>query len=114
MRLHARQPDGSTLRQHLEAGAQASGRTDERLLRRPPALLSRLWEAFCSIAAQRGAGMAPAPIALADVEAWQRLARVTLLPWEVDTLLACDRAQLAVSAEITAAAAEKRTPRPRR
>ena len=100
MRLHARQSDGTTLRQHLEAGALATGRADPRLGRRPPALLVRLWEAFCAIAGQRQVGMSACPIALAEVEAWQRMARVSLLPWEVDTLLACDRAQLVISAEM--------------
>lgn len=99
MQLSARQPDGATLRQHLQAAAAASGRADPRLLHQPPAAARALWDAFVELNAGRPVGMAAGAIALGEIEAWQRLHRVRLTPWEVSTLLAMDRATLAEGAD---------------
>ena len=97
MRLGQRQPDGCTLREHLQAGAAATGRADPTLALDLPACVAALWQAFCELV--RPVGMAAGAIPSVEIEAWQRLARVTLTPWEVDTLRAMDRAALAVLAE---------------
>ena len=97
MRLGQRQPDGASVRDHLQAGSAATGRVHPMLTLTLPACLAGLWQAFCEMA--RPVGMAPGPIPAAEIEAWQRLSRVTLTPWEVDTLRAMDRAALAVLKE---------------
>ena len=56
MRLALRQPDGSTLRDHLQAAAHATGRPDEQLLDRVPAEGSALWHAFVELSAARPVG----------------------------------------------------------
>jgi hypothetical protein len=99
MRLTKRQADGATVREHLQAAAAATGKADPSLSRSLPRALVWLWQAFCELSAARPVGMAAGAIPGTEIEAWQRLARVTLLPWEVDTLRAMDRAALAVMNE---------------
>jgi len=102
MRLSARQPDGSTLRQHLQAAA-ASGMVPDPMLRsRPPREAAPLWETFVALNSARHAGMQPGPILPSEIVAWQQLTGVRLSPWEAETLLDMDRAALAASADATA------------
>lgn len=99
MNLSHREPDGATLRQHLQAAAKATGHTDPRLLHTVPQGCSALWSAFAELNACRPLGMgAVGAIPLGEVEAWQRLHGVQLSPWEVDTLTAMDRAAIGVMA----------------
>lgn len=104
MRLHKRQPDGSTTLQHLQAAAVATGRVDAALLRQVPRAGAALWDAFCEIASGRQSGMGPQPVPSTEIESWQRLSGVQLSPWEVDTLRMMDRAAVAVLAEKAVAA----------
>lgn len=101
MRLSAREPDGSTLRQHLQQAAQAAGRVDPQLLRRVPRWAGPLWAAFGELAGSRPQGMSGSgAIPYAEIEAWQRLHGVRLTAWEVDTIVAMDHATLGVAAEM--------------
>lgn len=99
MRLAARQPDGSTLRDHLLAAAAAGVTADPLLQRRAPPAGAVLWEAFVTLNGARHAGMTPGPILPSEVLAWQQLIGVRLTAWEADTLLAMDRAALAEAAK---------------
>lgn len=54
-----------------------------------------IWEVFLRLAACRRSGFGPSPLCLADVEAFCRLAGITLTPWELETLLTIDAAALA-------------------
>lgn len=98
MQLMRRQPDGATLRQHLQRAAELTGQPDPRLQRRVPPAGAALWETFCELAAARPAGMGPGAVPMAELQAWQQLHGVRLTPWEVGTLLAMDRAALAAMA----------------
>lgn len=99
MNLAHREPDGATLREHLQAAAKATGDTDPRLLRTVPAGCGALWGAFAELNGSRPLGMgAVGAIPLSEVEAWQRLNGVRLSPWEVETIIAMDRASVSVMA----------------
>jgi hypothetical protein len=67
---------------------------DEDLVAPPPPFATDLWLAFAELSASRPSGMAPAGIPPTELVAWQTLNRVRLTPWEVETLLAMDRAAL--------------------
>lgn len=100
MQLGARQKDGSTLRQHLQAAAAMSGVADPLLeVPRVPVAARALWATFLTLSAVRRSGMGPHPLTLTDIEAWCRLADVRLTPWELDTLIALDAASLRAAAE---------------
>lgn len=99
MRLHKRLQDGTTLAQHLQAAAVATGSPDERLQAAPPAAGAALWVTFCELSSARPAGMGAQAVPWSEIDCWQRLHRVQLSPWEADTLHAMDRAALAVMNE---------------
>lgn len=100
MQLGARQPDGSTLREHLQSGAAQTGRADPRLLAEVPPAGSVLWQAFIELASARPSTMGGAgAIPPSELLAWQTLQGLRLSHWEVETLLAMDRAALAAMAE---------------
>lgn len=82
------------MRTHLHRLAQSTGKVDERLEKRLPRGAESVWRAFLQLSGQRQSGMATNPIALTEIEAWCRLQRVTLTPWELDTLLEMDAAAL--------------------
>lgn len=97
MRLSHPQPDGASLRVHLQRAAQATGRPDPLLLQRPPAAATQVWHAFCDLSGRRQPGGA---IALVEIEAWQRLHAAPLTGWEVDCITAMDSAAMATAAEL--------------
>lgn len=99
MQLAARQPDGSSLRQHLQAAANAGARPDPRLSSTVPEWGQALWNAFIALDASRPAGLSRGAIPPSELLAWQQLMGVTLTPWESETLLAMDRAAMAAAAE---------------
>lgn len=99
MQLAARQPDGATLREHLAAVAAQGARADVRLTLKPPPALRALWECFLALHACRPVGMAAGAIPPSEIDAWQRLHGVQLTAWEVETLMAADRAALAAQAD---------------
>lgn len=103
MRLSARQPDGATLREHLQAAAASGMRPDPLLLHRPPPACANVWDAFAMLHAARPVGMAPGAITPSEIVAWQQLVGVTLNPWEVETLMAMDRAAMAAMVPASAA-----------
>ena len=101
MQLAQRQQDGSTLREHLEAAAAASGRPDP-LLQVPavPRGCHGLLSAFNDLSASRPQGMGGAcGIPPSEVQAWQQLRGLRLTGWELDTLALMDRAVLAAQAQ---------------
>jgi hypothetical protein len=96
MRLDAAQGDGTPLRVHLHRLRSATGRIDPLLaqsMRPPPPAVAPLWDVLVRICSTRVPG---APVTCIEIEAWQRLHGVRLTPWEVDTVLACDRATRAL------------------
>ncbi|GCL61489.1 phage tail assembly chaperone [Pseudaquabacterium pictum] len=97
MRLSHPQPDGATLRVHLQRAAKSAGRADPLLLRRAPAAGRQVWATFCELSALRPPG---GPIPLGEVEAWQRLHGVRLTGWEVECITAMDAAARAVAEEL--------------
>ncbi len=64
----------------------------------PPAVRD-LWHTYMQLAASRRTGMGMSPLALTDIEAWQRLNGVRLTPWELDTLIDLDAAAMAALAK---------------
>ena len=100
MRLAQRQPDGSSLREHLLAAQAASGRADEQLAETVPPECAALWGAFVDLSSARPQGLGGAgAMPPSELLAWQHLHGVALTSWEIDTLAAMDRAALAVAAE---------------
>ena len=89
MQLSVPQGDGAPLRVHLQRAA-AAGVRDPLLLASKQALpraLEALWSAFLALrSACKG------PVSHAEICAWQQLNGVRLSPWEVETVLCCDRA----------------------
>ena len=98
MRLALRQPDGNTLRDHLQAAAIATGQVDPLLTEQVPRAGAALWDAFVELAGARPTGMGSAgAVPPSEVAAWQQLHGLQLSPWELDTLSGMDRASLAVA-----------------
>lgn len=88
MQLSVTQGDGAPLRAHLQRAA-AAGTRDARLVSSQQALprtLQPLWDAFLAL---RSA--AKGPVSHSEICAWQQLNGVRLTPWEVETVLCCDR-----------------------
>lgn len=96
MQLSTAQGDGASLRTHLQRLRANTGRVDPLLAAAAqplPSAIAPLWEAFVALSATRGAAFeGVAPITCLEIEAWCRLHAVRLSPWEVETLLAVDRA----------------------
>lgn len=100
MELSARQGDGASLRTHLQRACINTGRADPLLDEQSIAPCVRaVWDAYLNLSATRRTGMGLAPLALTDIDAWQRLTGVRLTPWELDTLIQLDAACLAVLAK---------------
>ena len=60
-----------------------------------PDVVAPVWEWFAEISARRGAGaFGPAPIAWAELEAWERRNAMRLKPHEVEWIFALDRLAL--------------------
>ena len=90
MRLSVPQGDGAPLRLHLQRAAAACIERDPMLiasLQPLPPTVEALWGAFLALrSASKG------PVTHGELCAWQHLNSVRLTPWEVETLLCCDRA----------------------
>lgn len=99
MELSERQHDGSTLREHLNAVAARGGALDPRLTGKPPAECSDLWSVFVTLSMTRRSGFSAQPLTMTDIDAWCRINRVSLTPWELGTLLAVDSASVSRAAE---------------
>jgi hypothetical protein len=97
MQLIRRQADGQPLRAHLLAAAAAGSAPDARLRHQPPAAATALWHAWLQLASSRPASMGdPLAVPLSEIDAWQRLNGIDMNPWELDTIIAMDRAAVAV------------------
>jgi hypothetical protein len=92
MKLAARFPDGATLRDHL----LAANARDPLLTIQCPRECRALWSAYLDIANGR-AGAESIP--MSEIAAWQSLRDTQLSAWELDTLLAMDRAVVAAAAQ---------------
>lgn len=96
MTLAQVQPDGATLRDHLEAARRMRGAPPGMLVELTavpcPAPLRYLWQAFLELSDARGsAGFGPAPLSWQEIEAWSRLKRRPLSAWQVDVFKRLDR-----------------------
>ena len=97
MQLIRRQPDGQPLRAHLLAAVAAGAAPDARLTHQPPPVATALWHAWLQLASSRPPGMGdPVAVPLSEIDAWQRLNGIEFNPWELDTVIAMDRAAVAV------------------
>lgn len=90
--LSAVQKDGSTLRAQYESHWRQSGEMPDQLIYEPcPEELKYLWELYQKIAGGRdGGGFGIAPLTWLNIEAWSRLSRVSLLPFEVEAITQLD------------------------
>ena len=83
--------------------------TMPQMLRDAPSLpkgLGQLWGYFGELNASRQIGMSgPQRITFLDIDAWQRVCRVILAPWELKALRKADDAFLADYAERNRSAA---------
>lgn len=97
------------LRWHL---AHPGGEDDPRQPEVPWAGM-RAWSIFLALNKGRGAGMSgPAPLASAEIEAYARLRREPLRPFELDMLTALDAAWMEAAREADRAAAPAERPAP--
>jgi hypothetical protein len=58
--------------------------------------VAHLWHSFLELHQARGGnGFGPNALSFSEIEAWQRLTGRCLTPWELNVMLALDRAYLA-------------------
>jgi hypothetical protein len=100
VRLGRRGADGATLRDHLLAAERAGIDTGELTPPPIPPGGEQILDIYGQLRRSAGSnGMAPNPVTLHDVQAWQALYGVTLEPAEIDWLFDIDVAVLAAMAE---------------
>lgn len=58
-----------------------------------------LWNHYCRLSNSRQGGMGPQPITYTEIEAYTRMHRVTLKPWQVDAIKHLDGLQLRAEAK---------------
>lgn len=96
--LSARQEDGATLREHLEAVAARSGKLPSQLANsaKLPDGCAPLWRIFLHLHGRRGSsGFGPSPISYSEIDAYQRVTRQELAAWEINAIIAADDAYFA-------------------
>ena len=96
--LSALQDDGATLRDHLEMYQARSGRMHPKMAAAPalPAGCDLLWADFLDLHGTRQfREHGPAPITFVDLDAWQRVNRVSLPAWQINAIRRADAAYLA-------------------
>lgn len=95
-KLRRKQPDGETLRTHLQAVWRASGRRPPELdVPELPRAARQVWSLFCELDATRGGnGFGVDAISEARLLSWQQLHRVRLSPWEIEQIQMLDRLSL--------------------
>lgn len=84
---------GATARAHLEAAARMGSAAAKAELAKDttPGPLGYLWSLFLELHGRRGIGaLGPSPITWPDLDAWTRLTRRVLAPWEFDVLARLD------------------------
>ena len=92
-KLSARQDDGSTLREHMEAFSERAGRPHPMIADGPelPEGCADLWRAFLALHVRRGSnGFGPSRITFLDLDAYQRVTRRRLASWEVEAIMQAD------------------------
>jgi hypothetical protein len=100
-----RQPDGASLREHLESAWRQKNFAPEAMpqkLRLPdiPAAVAHLWDWFCELSGARtGSSGGPNPIQFSEIEAWARLTGRALAPRDVQAIALLDQAFFAELAE---------------
>jgi hypothetical protein len=88
IQLSMRQPDGATLREHLQSAWRQTGERPELL--EPvdcPDEMLYLWDRFLEVSKRRtsnGFGLNPVPYA--DIAAWATMNRVRITPFELEVL----------------------------
>lgn len=98
--LAERLPDGTTRRDNLVAAARATGEVHSELLEALPPGGEMLWQAFIELSRSRTPGLTGAGnIPQSEIVAWQRNQRLSLLPWEIETIGAMDAAVQSASAD---------------
>jgi hypothetical protein len=85
----ARREGGHSIASHYEAVAKVKG------LKKPmaPPLapeVRHLWQTFLELHRTRPTGFGPSPISFFEIDAWQRLKRWPLDPWEVEAIRKLD------------------------
>lgn len=100
-KLSQKKPDGSTLREHLQAVERSTGRRPPELeVPALPQACAGLWPIFLELHNRRAqGGFGPAALDEARLLHWQQLHATRLSPWEIETLFALDNAWLASEAE---------------
>lgn len=90
------------MREHLAAYEKQTGSIHPSLIDAPtlPPGCSTLWSDFVHLHRRRGSdGMGPSMITDMQIEAFERVQRVTLQPWQIEAIIAADDAFFEVSGE---------------
>ena len=95
-RLSDDQPNGGTLREHLQVAEDQTGETIAELHPDPPPReLTYLWTIFAELHSGRGNnGFGPLPLSYSEIDAWSRLTAQPLRPWEVAAIKRIDTAYI--------------------
>ena len=99
--LNQRKPDGSTLREHLQAVERSTKRRPPELdVPALPQACAGVWQIFLELHSRRAqGGFGPAALDEARLLNWQQLHAARLSPWEIECIFALDNAWLASTAE---------------
>ena len=100
--LNARQKDGATLRQHLQAVFSQTGKMPDQLANAPdmPEALAHVWIYFLELNRSRGNnGFSELHITFSEIDSWCRLYGISLEPWELSIIAALDNAYLTEQAK---------------
>jgi hypothetical protein len=92
-RLLARQPDGETLRTHLEAAAARGNARAIAAIEGPecPEAARHVWGWFQHLSSRRGSnGFGLNALTYLEVDAWARLRGIRPEPWELEALFLLD------------------------
>jgi hypothetical protein len=79
---------------HYAAVARATGKPVQQAPTLAPEMRPLWWTFIALHRARSGGGMGENPIQFTEIEAWCRLSRVALEPWEVDVIGLLDDAYL--------------------
>jgi len=83
---------GASAADHLAVVAKARNKAPERGPELPPHA-GYLWNTFVELSSCRApTGFGSAPISFSEIDAYCRMKRTSLLPWEVDAIRALDEA----------------------
>jgi hypothetical protein len=95
------QPDGQTLRRHLEIAAESTGAVPQRLREHGtlPLGYEHLWQWFGQLSRTRSVGLSVGPISYTEVAAWSDLTGNRPTPFEVELLMDMDVLLMASQAQ---------------